>query len=203
MNLNVDQAIAVGDVGLFSKIHSQTSLEDKKSLLAIQDYAHTFYGSYVYLEIGSYLGGSLQPHVADQKCMRIYSIDKRPILCADNRFEKGHAFQADTKAQMMANLSSITPDLSKLRIYDMDASQLPVAQINPKPNVCFIDGEHTDKAVLSDFKICQNVLADNADIVINEIGAYEDVDHEWVEIWNKGLTGADINYIYQSQRKRP
>lgn len=35
--------------------------------------------------------------------------------------------------------------------------------------------------------------AANSDIVINEIGAYESSDHEWIEIWNKGSEPVDLS----------
>jgi len=34
--------------------------------------------------------------------------------------------------------------------------------------------------------------ADNADVVINEIGAYEPDNHEWIEIYNRGLATVDL-----------
>jgi len=36
------------------------------------------------------------------------------------------------------------------------------------------------------------VFADNSDIVINEIGAFETSDNEWIEIYNKGSTAIDL-----------
>jgi DNA/RNA endonuclease YhcR with UshA esterase domain len=38
----------------------------------------------------------------------------------------------------------------------------------------------------------RQALAANADIVINEIGAYEASGHEWIEVWNKGVEPVDI-----------
>ena len=51
------------DVALFGHIFSATTQEDKRSLLAVQRAVRELKAAqgYVYLEIGSYLGGSLQP----------------------------------------------------------------------------------------------------------------------------------------------
>ncbi len=38
----------------------------------------------------------------------------------------------------------------------------------------------------------KNSLAASTDIVINEIGAYESSDHEWIEIFNKGSEAVDL-----------
>jgi len=42
------------------------------------------------------------------------------------------------------------------------------------------------------FFVVQKILADNHDIIINEIGAYASSSHEWIEIWNKGNESIDI-----------
>jgi hypothetical protein len=73
------------DLALFEKISSQTTEDDKRSLLAIQNATREIYPNYNYLEIGSHLGGSIQPHLVDEKCAKIYSIDKRPLVQPDER----------------------------------------------------------------------------------------------------------------------
>jgi len=42
------------------------------------------------------------------------------------------------------------------------------------------------------FFITQKILANNNDVIINEIGAYPTSTHEWIEIWNKGGESIDI-----------
>jgi hypothetical protein len=81
----LDQRIADLDLTLFASIYSQSSDADKQSLLATQHAVRSAFGDYCYLEIGSHLGGSLQPYVVDPRCRRIYSIDKRPEAVPDNR----------------------------------------------------------------------------------------------------------------------
>ena len=83
--LNFEQSIKTLDLGLFEKISSQSSDDDKQSLLACQLATRELAGAYHYLEIGSYLGGSIQPHLLDRHCAKIYSIDKRPLNQPDER----------------------------------------------------------------------------------------------------------------------
>ena len=58
-------------------INSQTSPTDKLSLLQIRDIFKKTLPTYSYLEIGSYLGGSLTPFLKDPQCSHILSIDER------------------------------------------------------------------------------------------------------------------------------
>src|SRR2546427_12016163 len=73
-----DSQIGRLDVGLFQWILSQSTENDRRALLAIQLAFRERQSSYVYLEIGSYKGGSLQPHVLDPRRGQIHSIDLRP-----------------------------------------------------------------------------------------------------------------------------
>src|SRR4051812_29146328 len=52
--------VAALDVTLFSEIPSQTDAWDRRALLALHQAAARGTSTFVYLEIGSYLGGSLQ-----------------------------------------------------------------------------------------------------------------------------------------------
>lgn len=47
--------------------------------------------------------------------------------------------------------------------------------------------------IFGSFFITQKLLATNADIIINEIGAYATTTHEWIEVWNKGNSGVDLS----------
>ena len=81
----VDQFLKNLDTSVFEGIPSQTSDDDRKSLLALQAGVRSRRKTYTYLEIGSFLGGSLQPHLLDRSCERIYSIDKRCVVAPDDR----------------------------------------------------------------------------------------------------------------------
>ena len=67
------------DTSLFAHIRSQSTDDDKRTWLALQRAVRRLKGPYSYLEIGSYLGGSIQPYLVDPLCRRIYSIDRRPL----------------------------------------------------------------------------------------------------------------------------
>lgn len=142
------------DIGLFSAIPSETSEDDKRSLLLLQKCIRES-GSYVYLEIGSHLGGSIQPHYVDPLCKLIYSIDKRPLVIPDER-GRNFEYPDNSSARMLSMLANTFPSVNsrKIEVFDCDASDVDHSDITEKPHLCFIDGEHTNSAVFSDFKFC-------------------------------------------------
>jgi len=147
------------DVSLFDAIPSQTSSDDRRSILAIQSAMAARLGSFAYLEIGSHLGGSIQPFLLDPRCRRIVSIDKRPNSLPDERGVSQIYLQNSTE-RMLENLRGIAKaDLPKLTTIDADSSELNATQIPSKVNLCFIDGEHTNTAAEKDFAFCKSVLA--------------------------------------------
>jgi hypothetical protein len=81
----VIQRIEELSVDLFDGIPSQTSLADRRSLLAVQRATARRHPEYAYLEIGSHLGGSIQPYLLDPRCSAISSIDPRPSEQPDDR----------------------------------------------------------------------------------------------------------------------
>lgn len=155
------------DLAVFQSISSQTSDGDKTSLLACRNAAANLVDSYVYLEIGSYLGGSLQPFLLDEKCRLIYSLDKRPAMQADER-GLDYIYKNNSTARMLENLKKVSPDLSKIVTIDGDVSEISPEKIVNKPHLCFIDGEHTDPAVFADFRFCLQVCASNAAILFHD-----------------------------------
>ncbi len=146
------------DISLFEKIESQTTDRDKRSLLACQLAVRSLRPGYTYLEIGSHLGGSLQPYLPDTQCSRIYSIDKRPPAQPDERGIT-YEYHNNSTQRMLDNLKEISePALEKITCIDEDASKIDFKTIEPKPQFCFIDGEHTDPACFSDFLFCLKAL---------------------------------------------
>ena len=61
----------------FFPISSQTSDIDKLFFLKTIKLINSTIKNYKYLEIGSFLGGSLTPFIMDKKCTKILSIDER------------------------------------------------------------------------------------------------------------------------------
>jgi predicted O-methyltransferase YrrM len=165
---NFEQLISDLDLKLFEKISSQSTDDDKKSFLAIQFAVRELHPNYNYLEIGSHIGGSIQPHLLDEKCAKIYSIDKRPQQQPDER-GIDYVYQNNSTARMIEQLKKVAPDkLEKLSTIDGDTREIKTMEVADKIQLCFIDGEHTDTAVISDFKFCLDVLDENGVIVFHD-----------------------------------
>jgi Methyltransferase domain len=165
---DIAQRISALDTSLFESISSESSDNDKRSLLACQNAMRNLRSGYGYLEIGSYLGGSIQPHLLDPLCARIVSIDKRPEEMPDNR-GLTYKYPQNTTARMVDLLHEVEPDqLDKLVCVDGDTRDLDAAQIEHPVHLCFIDGEHTDEAVLADFRFVREAIDDGGAIVLHD-----------------------------------
>jgi len=179
-----EKAIRELDAALYSVIPSQTSEEDKESLLTIQNAVRNSKDKYVYLEIGSHLGGSIQPYLLDPKCEKIYSIDTRPETQPDERYPEGYKCGQNTTQRMLDNLEKVSARaLGKIVVFEDDAANIGRAKINPKADVCFIDGEHTNVRVFSDFNFCRSVLNEDGVIVFHD----SDIVFEGIQAILKGL----------------
>ncbi len=147
------------DLTLFQYVVSQSTDGDKRSLLGLlrgMREANREKG-YVYLEIGSYMGGSLQPFVQDPVCRKIISIDPRPRSLPDARGTLSYV--QNTTENMLRELGRVPgADLAKIVTLEEGTDTLKPASIQPQPDFCFVDGEHTDEAVLRDSRFCQTVL---------------------------------------------
>ena len=162
------------DVSLFDAILSGTSEQDRQALLELQRAVREAFGEYVYLEIGSHLGGSIQPHLVDPRCKKIYSIDKRP---AEQPDERGITFPYPNNStqKMLKLLENVSAeDMHKIVTIDADASEIDPAKIDVAPQFCFIDGEHTNRAVISDFEFCYQICAPHALIVFHDVNIVGD-----------------------------
>jgi hypothetical protein len=156
------------DATLFSQIMSQTTNADQKSLLAVQACTRAASDTYVYLEIGSYLGGSIQPHLLDAKCRKIYSIDKRQIISKDERVDDSN-YPGNSLARMLSLLTTLDPqNIAKIECLEGDTQSISGSLISEAPNLCFIDGEHTPSAVVRDFDFCSRICATGATIVFHD-----------------------------------
>jgi Methyltransferase domain len=152
-----ESRLAALDLSLFDAIESQTSPGDRASLLAVQAGLRAR-GSYAYLEIGSHLGGSIQPYLLDPRCVAIYSIDPRPVAQQDAR-GRSYAYAENSSRRMVSALSALAADrIDRLRCFEADARFVDVEALDPPPALCFVDGEHTDAAVVSDFDVCRRAL---------------------------------------------
>ncbi len=155
----ISDRIAALDTDLFKRIESQTSTDDKKALLAIHDAVAKHTTSFRYLEIGSHLGGSLQAVIADPRCTSVISIDPRPEWQPDDRPElEGWEYAGNSTERMLELLRAVPDsDLSKLETIEAGTDTIPPGRI-PRPDFCFIDGEHTNRAALRDARFCRTVM---------------------------------------------
>jgi hypothetical protein len=151
------------DLGLFDTIQTQSVAADRRSWLAIQRAVRA--NGYVYLEIGSYRGGSLQQHLVDPQCRRLFSIDDRPLYSPDAR---GPAvkYRASTE-DMLHQLRQLGP-VDRVVTFETDARDVDRARITEPPTFCFIDGQHTTEAVRSDFSFCMAVCDPHAAIAFHD-----------------------------------
>jgi cephalosporin hydroxylase len=155
------------DTTLFDAISSESTLWDRRSLLACQQAVRMQWSPYVYLEIGSHLGGSLQPHVLDPRCGASHSIDPRPLQQPDARGVR-FDYPDNSTERMLANLAAAGGDTARIRCYEQSTTRIDAAGIEPRPHLCFVDGEHTDAAVLADFAFCQRVVSPGGLIVFHD-----------------------------------
>lgn len=163
-----DERIATLDPALFARIESQSSDDDKRSLLACQLAVRTIRPAYSYLEIGSYLGGSLQPHLLDDRCTRIVSIDRRGTVQPDERGVP-YAYRNNSTARMLGLLRAVSPSgVTKVATIDGTTADIDTARAGGPIDLCFVDGEHTDEAVVRDFRFCLDVLADDGAVVFHD-----------------------------------
>jgi Methyltransferase domain len=161
--MEFEDRMASLDPGLFDLVETQSNAKDRRSWLAVQRAVREAGSSFVCLEIGSYLGGSLQQYLQDPRCRRIYSIDNRT---RDERHE------GNSEQTMLDNLRRLAPEkMNKLVCFATDAHCIPAGDIDEAPDICFIDGEHTNRAVLSDFAFCLGVCTRDAAIVFHDAGS--------------------------------
>jgi hypothetical protein len=173
---------------LFRHIPSQTTALDRRSLLGLHlawRRGHRF----TYLEIGSHLGGSLQALVVDPLCERIISIDARPLSVPDERIGPGdtQSYEGNSTARMLALLGAVPgADVRKVHTIDAGTDQLDPSTFSFRPDLCFIDGEHTDHAVLRDARFCLSVVNPDGCIVFHDAnviyrGVNEFIRHDLIE----------------------
>jgi hypothetical protein len=170
MTEDFETRIARLDLSLFAAIDSQSDDGDRRSWLALQRWVRGRRGSYVYLEIGSYLGGSLQPHLLDPRCRRIYSIDNRPLAPPDDRGpDCRFSYAGNSTERMLANLRALDPhQAAKIVCFESDARDVDPGRLPDRVDLCFIDGEHTESAVLRDFDFCARACASEAIVVLHD-----------------------------------
>jgi len=152
------------DISVFDAVPTQLLEADKRSVLAVREVVGRTYGDYAYLEVGSHLGGSLQPFLLDPRCTLLYSVDPRPLHQPDERGDT-FRYRGNSTQHMLDTLAPSYGDhLDKLHCFERHARQVQADELPSRPRLCLIDGEHTDTAVQEDFRAC--VALAEADCVI-------------------------------------
>lgn len=157
------------DLSLFRWIESQTSASDRQALLSIREAVCSVTASYHYLEVGSHLGGSLQPHVIDTRCDAIISIDPRPLEQPDERQKAKYRYEGNSTNRMIALLSTIPEaNISKIQTFEANSWDLAPDSVHSNINIAFIDGEHTNSAVVRDFIAVRRFLSPPAVLAFHD-----------------------------------
>jgi len=146
-------------------IQSQTSLSDKAFILNAMALINQPGDDYSYVEIGSYLGGSLTPFLTDTHCKLVLSIDERERQQEDERGAK-FDYVGITHKTMIDNLNAHGINTEKLQTFDgsIDAIKTPDNAFD----LAFIDGEHTDVACFRDFLWVLPMMKPDAIIMLHD-----------------------------------
>ncbi len=165
-SVEFEKRLQQADLSLFDPITTSATTDDRRSLLALQ--AAIRRPDYAYLEIGSERGGSLQTHLADPWCTAIFSIDLRVSSVPDAR-GTGFVYHDNTTAHMIADLTKYYGNVvDKILTFDHRAAEVSTVKITPPPHLIFIDGEHTRKAVTTDFADARRFASPEALIAFHD-----------------------------------
>ncbi|MCX7362143.1 MAG: class I SAM-dependent methyltransferase [Alphaproteobacteria bacterium] len=146
-------------------IESQTSDSDKLFLLDMQRLIRDVAPIYDYLEIGSFLGGSLAPFLGDPACRSILSIDDRALTLPDERGAL-YDYAGVTTQSMLDRLHLAGLATDKIATHDGSVDTLPAP--DRLYDLAFIDGEHTDQACFRDFLWTLPLMKPDAAIMFHD-----------------------------------
>lgn len=142
-------------------IPSQLNSADHEILQHMHGLASSL-GIYNYLEIGSYLGGSLQYALAASRCTEVVSVDTRLTGQINDERQIDYSYTVST-ADMLTQLHDHKIKTDKLTCIDGT-----VEDVNSKFNVIFIDGEHTVRATFWDAINSLDLLKENGLLLFHD-----------------------------------
>ncbi len=150
------------------KLKGQVGRRGTRTLINVQEIAAKD-GSYRYLEIGSYLGKSLQPHVMDDDCIEALSIDLRPEMTPDARGALDQ-YKHVTTQDMLDGLRQYANDsqMQKLSTRETTTASLRSDPPEARFDLAFIDGEHTIAAAFTDFLNVLTVMKEKCVVVFDD-----------------------------------
>lgn len=128
-------------------VFSSTSVGDRQTLSALQELMEP---GYVYLEVGSCVGGSLVSHLKDEKCAAVLSVDVRAARQID---ERGRYFDnpGNSTERMMGRLDRVTSEAERAKLWTFEQMVEDTVIPEGMADLAFIDAEHTNVAVFRDF----------------------------------------------------
>lgn len=110
--------------------------------------------------------------IRDDRCRQIVSIDSRPGSQPDER-GPDWPYPDNTTERMRRNLAALPrADMEKLITIEastetLDANTVAAAA---RPFLCFVDGEHTDSAVLRDARFCRALIPNGGWLAFHDTG---------------------------------
>ncbi len=129
-------------------IMTQTGKGDRAFILQCRELVRAHCGTYNYLEVGSFLGGTLTPFLQDPACRMVFSIDDRDKQHPDERGIK-YDYRGITSGHMLQFLLQNGIPIDKLQTHDFSIETL--TDRPERYDLAFVDGEHTDVACFRDF----------------------------------------------------
>lgn len=150
------------------KIKGQMGVRAVRNLVRAQEIM-TDLGSYNYVEIGSYLGRTLQPHIDNPACKHILSIDLRPDVTDDERGPLD-MYKGISEDDMLALLAEhcTARDLKKLDCVTDSSDCLKRRRSRRRYQLALIDGEHTITAAFRDFLNLMQVMDEDAIVLFDD-----------------------------------
>lgn len=126
-------------------------------------------GDYNYVEVGSYRGRSLFPHVIDDDCKHALSIDLRPEVTPDERTPINDYHHISAASMLQAIGRHCEPHcLDKIETLTADCRQIGERKGDALFDLALIDGEHTHEAAFSDFLNLYGVMKDDCIICFDD-----------------------------------
>lgn len=126
-------------------------------------------GAYNYVEIGSYKGRSLFPHVIDDDCKHALSIDLRPEFTPDERTPIDYYHHISAESMLATIGRHCDPKcLDKVETLTADSREIGTRKSDALFDMALIDGEHTNEAVFNDFLNLYGVMKEDCVICFDD-----------------------------------
>ena len=150
------------------KIPGQLGFRAVQVLIRIQELVSEK-GDYNYVEIGSYKGRSLFPHVIDDDCKHALSIDLRPEFTPDERTPVDYYHHVSAESMLAAiGRHTDAANLAKVETLTADSRDIHTRKGDALFDMALIDGEHTNEAAFSDFLNLYDVMKEDCVVCFDD-----------------------------------